>query len=50
MGPGERIVFESYSLDIFENSRAWIAARDIFPDGEGLGEASYEEATVSAAE
>jgi len=42
-------VFESYSLDIFENSRAWIAEHDIFPDGEGLGDASYEEATVSLA-
>ncbi|MBT3811007.1 MAG: hypothetical protein HOF99_16010 [Rhodospirillaceae bacterium] len=49
MGPGERIVFESYSLDIFENSRAWIAEHDIFPDGEGMGDASYEEATVSLA-
>jgi hypothetical protein len=46
---GERIVFESYSLDIFENFRAWIAEHDIFPDGEGLGDASYEEVTVSLA-
>ena len=44
-GPGERIVFEPYSREIFDESREWIAERDIF-DG-GLGDLSYDQATVS---
>ena len=44
-GPGERIVFEPYSREIFDNSRQWIAEQDIFE--EGLGELSYEQAIVA---
>src|SRR5689334_7525199 len=29
-GPGERIVFEPYTQEVFEASAAWIAAREIF--------------------
>ena len=43
-GPGERIVFEPYSRDMFESSRQWIAEREIFE--EGIGSLSYEEAVV----
>lgn len=43
-GPGERIVFEPYSRDMFESSREWIAEREIFE--EGIGSLSYEEAVV----
>ena len=46
-GPGERIVFEPYSREIFETSQQWIAERDIF-DGD-LGDRSYEGAVVSVA-
>jgi len=48
-GPGERIVFEPYSREIFENSQQWIAERGIFEDG-NLGDRDYSEAIVSAAE
>ena len=44
-GPGERIVFEPYSRQIFDESREWIAERDIFEDG--LGDLSYEQAVVA---
>lgn len=45
-GPGERIVFEPYSRQIFELSRQWIAERDIFD--EGIGVLSYDEAVVAS--
>lgn len=44
-GPGERVVFEPYSREIFDASREWIAERDIFEDG--LGARSYDEAVVA---
>lgn len=44
-GPGERIVFEPYSRQIFDESRKWIAERDIFEDG--LGDLPYEHAVVA---
>ena len=47
-GPGERIVFEPYSKEVFEQSFAWIEQHRIFPEG-GMGTGVYEEATVSAA-
>ncbi len=45
-GPGERIVFEPYTKEVFEESFEWIAKRPIFPEGE-LGACNYEQATVS---
>lgn len=48
MGPGERIVFEPYTREVFEDSREWIAAHEIFPEG-GLGTGSYDDATISVA-
>ena len=33
-GPGERIVFEPYSREIFEDSRAWIQEHGIFEGGD----------------
>jgi len=42
-GPGERIVFETYSKQIFEATREWVRDRDIFPDG-NLGTESYDQA------
>ena len=47
-GPGERIVFEPYTKEVFEESRRWIAARGIFPDGD-TGSGNYETAAVSLA-
>lgn len=44
-GPGERIVFEPYSREIFEASQSWIAEREIF-DG-SLGHLAYDQAIVA---
>ena len=46
-GPGERIVFEPYTQEVFEDARTWIAQHGIF--GEGLGERNYEQAVVRLA-
>jgi ABC-type nitrate/sulfonate/bicarbonate transport system substrate-binding protein len=48
-GPGERIVFETYSREVFEQSFDWIARREIFADG-GMGAGDYDKATVSFAD
>ena len=45
-GPGERIVFETYSKPIYEASFAWIAEREIFAAGD-MGTGRYEDAVVS---
>ena len=45
-GPGERIVFETYSREMYDESFAWIASHGIFPEGE-MGAGRYEEAVVS---
>ena len=47
-GPGERIVFEPYTKEVFENSFRWIAERGIFPEGE-MGAGVYENAVISLA-
>ena len=30
-GPGERLVFEPYTQDMYERTQAWIDERGIFP-------------------
>jgi ABC-type nitrate/sulfonate/bicarbonate transport system substrate-binding protein len=45
-GPGERLVFEPYTREVFEQSFEWIAQRQLFPEG-GMGGGRYEEAVVS---
>lgn len=45
-GPGERIVFEPYSKEVYERSFEWIAERGIFAVGD-MGSGSYEDAIVS---
>jgi hypothetical protein len=47
-GPGERIVFESYTKEVFEESFAWIAKRGIFPEG-GMGAGRYEDSVITLA-
>jgi hypothetical protein len=47
-GPGERIVFEPYTKEVFEESFRWIAEHEIFPKGE-MGSGRYEEAVLSLA-
>ncbi len=45
-GPGERLVFEPYTKETYEESFEWIAAHGIFPEG-GMGSGQYERSTVS---
>ena len=47
-GPGERIVFEPYNQQIFNDTREWVVERDIFPEDK-VGAGSFEEAVVTAA-
>jgi ABC-type nitrate/sulfonate/bicarbonate transport system substrate-binding protein len=47
-GPGERIVFEPYTKEVFEESQAWIRERGIFPDG-NLGTGDYDASIVTLA-
>src|SRR5579884_2888341 len=42
-GPGERLVFEPYTKEVYTEARNWIAAHGIFPDG-NLGGEGYEHA------
>ena len=47
-GPGERIVFETYTKEVYEESFEWIARHEIFAEG-GMGSGDYDKATVSFA-
>ncbi len=47
-GPGERIVFEPYTKEVFEESFRWIAERGIFPEGE-MGSGKYADSILSLA-
>jgi hypothetical protein len=47
-GPGERIVFEPYSREVFDDSRDWIREHGIF-DGGDLGAQAYDNAVVRVA-
>jgi ABC-type nitrate/sulfonate/bicarbonate transport system substrate-binding protein len=47
-GPGERIVFEPYSKQVFEESFDWIAKHKIFSDA-GMGSGDYDRSTISFA-
>lgn len=46
MGPGERIVFEPYTREVYESSQQWISEHDIFPEG-GLVNTEYEASTLT---
>jgi ABC-type nitrate/sulfonate/bicarbonate transport system substrate-binding protein len=47
-GPGERLVFEPYTKEVYEESFEWIASHGIFPEGT-MGAGQYERATLSLA-
>jgi hypothetical protein len=47
-GPGERIVFETYSKEVYEQSFDWIAEHEIFAEGR-MGTGEYDRSTVSFA-
>jgi len=44
-GPGERIVFEPYTKEAYEESFEWIAKRGVFPEGH-MGAGAYEHAVL----
>ena len=45
-GPGERLVFEPYTKEVYEEAFDWISTHNIFPDG-AMGIGRYEQATLS---
>ena len=45
-GPGERIVFEPYTKEVFDETFRWIADHGIFADS-GMGSGRYEDAVVA---
>jgi len=47
-GPGERIVFEPYTRELYESTHKWVEERNIFPP-EKAGEYNYEDAVACAA-
>jgi ABC-type nitrate/sulfonate/bicarbonate transport system substrate-binding protein len=47
-GPGERIVFETYTQEVFEDTFKWIAERGIFADT-GLGTQDYKSSVITTA-
>jgi ABC-type nitrate/sulfonate/bicarbonate transport system substrate-binding protein len=48
-GPGERIVFEPYTQEVYEESFQWIAEHEIFAEGK-MGACEYNQAVVSLVE
>ena len=44
-GPGERIVFEPYDRQMFQDSFEWVKARDIF-EGSDMGSGDYDKSVV----
>ncbi len=47
-GPGERLVFEPYTQEAYEDARSWIADHGIFADG-NMGSGQYDQAVVRLA-
>ena len=47
-GPGERVVFEPYTKEVFEQTHTWMEEWKIFPE-EQSGSAGYEESMFTAA-
>ncbi len=48
-GPGERLIFEPYTQQLYEDSFRWIAEHEIFAEG-AMGSCEYGRAVVSFAE
>src|SRR5688572_8677711 len=47
-GPGERIVFEPYTREVFDDARTWIADHGIFPR-DNMGLRDYEKSVLTLA-
>ena len=48
-GPGERLVFEPYTREVFDDARTWIADHGIFPK-DNMGPRDYEKSVLTLAE
>jgi hypothetical protein len=46
-GPGERIVFEPYTRDVFERTHKWMEDWNVFPP-EQAGSAGYQDSVLTA--
>jgi NitT/TauT family transport system substrate-binding protein len=46
MGPGERIVFEPYTREVFEKTHRWMKSWELFPEGQ-TGDVGFEAAVIS---
>jgi NitT/TauT family transport system substrate-binding protein len=44
-GTGERLVFEPYTREVFEQTHRWVMLHDLFPDGQ-ISELDYQAAVV----
>ena len=47
MGPGERLVFEPYTREVFERTHRWMEELDLFSE-ESSGKGGYRESVVTA--
>src|SRR5262249_458268 len=47
-GPGERLVFEPYTREVFDETFRWIADHGIFPET-GMGSCQYESSIAKVA-
>jgi ABC-type nitrate/sulfonate/bicarbonate transport system substrate-binding protein len=47
-GPGERIVFEPYTKEVFDETVRWVAEHEIFADG-AMGACQYEQSIAGRA-
>jgi ABC-type nitrate/sulfonate/bicarbonate transport system substrate-binding protein len=45
-GPGERLVFEPYTKEMYDRTHAWVEARGLF-DLDKIGKGTFEEAVLS---
>jgi hypothetical protein len=44
-GPGERVVFEAYTQEVYEQTHRWMKKLELFPAGQ-LAEANYQAAVL----
>ena len=47
MGPGERLVFEPYTREVFERTHRWMEELDLFSE-ESRGKGGYRESVLTA--
>jgi hypothetical protein len=47
-GAGERLVFEPYTKEVYDETFRWIAEHGIFAEA-GMGSGNYEDSVITAA-